>query len=155
MFTHREYAYERACASERDATFNNLWTDSLQICGEHILQVTSSSIGYVFLIFMHRARARARACVRAGAWLKYSLIFGMILFKFAAHMLKMTTSYMGYILIMFTYGGHARARVMNCSPIYGWFLFSYYKSQPEARATFMFAHTRTSACVRARAWLNI
>jgi hypothetical protein len=67
---------------------------------------------------------RAHACepVQARVWLKHSLIFGRILFKFARHIQQITTSYMGYILIMFT---HVCARVINCSLIYGRFLLKF------------------------------
>jgi hypothetical protein len=62
-------------------------------------------MGYKPLIFTHRA------CVQACVWLKHSLIFGRILFKFAGHILHITTSYMGYIFIMFTHRGHVRKHV--------------------------------------------
>jgi hypothetical protein len=58
-----------------------------------------------FFSYLRTALARARACVQEGAWLKHSVIFGQILFKFAGDILKMTPSYMGYILIRFTYSG--------------------------------------------------
>jgi hypothetical protein len=68
----------------------------------NILQITSSSMGYVILIFTHRA------CV-----VKHLIIFGRILFKFAGHILQMTTSYMGYILIMLTHRGHTCERAAH------------------------------------------
>jgi hypothetical protein len=37
----------------------------------------------------------------------------------------MTTRYLGYILIMFTRRGCASTRVINCSLIYGRFLFKF------------------------------
>jgi hypothetical protein len=82
-------------------------------------------------MFIHHVYACKRARVRARAWLKHSLIFGRILFKFAGHILQMTTSYMGYIRIMFTHRAHmherawASAHVIKCSLIYGRFLLKF------------------------------
>jgi hypothetical protein len=74
----------------------------------NILYITPSSMGYVRFMFIHRARACNLSRTRGThAWLKHSLIFGRILFKFAGHILQMTTSYMGYILIMFMHRGDA------------------------------------------------
>jgi hypothetical protein len=104
-------------------TFTYLWMDSLQICWAHtnnghmrvincsltygrflfksavnILQITTSSKGYVFFMFIYRAHACERACASARV-VKYSIIFGRILFKLDGHILQMTTSYMGYIRV--------------------------------------------------------
>jgi hypothetical protein len=100
IFTHRAHAWEHACVRERVIKHSLIYGRILFKFAVNILQVTSSSMGY--FSNSRTARARARACVRAGEWLIHSLIFWRLLFKFAGHMLKMTTSYMGYILIMFT-----------------------------------------------------
>jgi hypothetical protein len=122
-----------------------------------ILQLTTSSMGYVLFIFTHRVHACASVLARA--WLTHSLIFGRILFKFAGHILQMTTSYMGYILIMFTHPGHTR--VINCSPFSGRVLFKvgvnilHITTSRKGYVLFMFTH-RAHACERAlrtRAWL--
>jgi hypothetical protein len=114
----------------------------------NILQITTSSMGYVLFMFTHRAHT-----------LKHSLIFGRILFKFAGHILQMTTRYMGYILIMFTHRGHTRGRacagasVINCSLIYGRFLFTFVVNilhitiSSKGYVLFMFTH-HTHACER-------
>jgi hypothetical protein len=76
---------------------------TLFIFAVNILQITTSSMGYVLFMFTHRTRA--------SAWLTHSLIFGGILFKFAGHIQQMTTRYMGYIiLIIFMHRGHTRER---------------------------------------------
>jgi hypothetical protein len=65
----------------------------------------------------------------------------------------MITSYMGYILIMFTHRGHAcvSACVINCSLIYGRFLFKFavnilqITTSSKCYVLFMFTH-RAHAC---------
>jgi hypothetical protein len=63
----------------------------------------------------------------------------------------MTTRYMGYTLIMFTHSGHTRertctsARVINCSLIYGRFLFKFgvnilHITTSKGYVLFMFTH---------------
>jgi hypothetical protein len=78
----------------------------------NILQVTA---WVTYFLCSRTARTRASARVRAGAWLKHSLIFGRILFNVAGHILHMTTSYMGYILIMFTHSRHRRQHIKSIS----------------------------------------
>jgi hypothetical protein len=72
----------------------------------HILQMTTSHMSYIHIIFNHRAHAceHARANARV---IKRSLIHGRILFTFSVNRLQITTSSMGYILIMFTHRAHA------------------------------------------------
>jgi hypothetical protein len=60
----------------------------------NILRFTTSGMGYVIFMFMHRAHANERACASA-AVLKHSLIFGRIPIKFAGNILQITTSSIG------------------------------------------------------------
>jgi hypothetical protein len=56
----------------------------------NILQLTTSSKGYVLFMFTHHACERA--CVSA-RMVTHLIIFGRILFKCYGHILQMTTSY--------------------------------------------------------------
>jgi hypothetical protein len=58
----------------------------------NILQLTTSSKGYILFMFSHHAHVWERACVSARV-VTHSNIFGRILFKFDGHILQMTTSY--------------------------------------------------------------
>jgi hypothetical protein len=119
------------------------------------LQVACDTYFPCSLTTYTRARARVRAC----AWLKHSRIFGRILFKFAWHILQMTTRYMGYIRIMFTHRGHtherarASAHLINCSLIYGRLLLKFavnilqLTTSSKGYVLFMFTH---HACEPAR-----
>jgi hypothetical protein len=65
---------------------------------------TSQQVARATFMFTHRAHAYERTCASV---VKYSIIFGRILFKFDGHILHMTTSYMGYILNMIKHRMHA------------------------------------------------
>jgi hypothetical protein len=145
----------RACARACVIKHSLIYGPTLFKFAVNILQITTSSMGYVLFMFVSRL-------------VKHSLIFGRILFKFAGHILQMTTSYMGYTLIMFTHRGHTRERafasacVINCSLMYRRFLFKFGVNihiTASRRDTYFScsrtARTCASARVRARAWLNI
>jgi hypothetical protein len=76
----------------------------------NILQITTSSMGYVLFIFTHCVHACEHASARV---VKHSLIFGRILFKFAGHIQQMTISYMGYILNVFMHRAHVCKRARH------------------------------------------
>jgi hypothetical protein len=90
MFTHRAHACERACARACVIKHSLIYKPiSLQFA-VNILQLTTSSKGYVLFMFTHHACERA--CVSARV-VTHSIIFGPILFKVDGHILQMTTSY--------------------------------------------------------------
>jgi hypothetical protein len=71
----------------------------------NILQVTSSSKGYVLFMFTHRAHVCERAYARARV-INCSLTYGRFLFKFAVNILQITISSKGYVLFMFMHRAH-------------------------------------------------
>jgi hypothetical protein len=99
---------ERACATERVVKHSLIYGPTLFKFAVNILQITTSSMGYVLFMITHHACecARIRALGKT-----HSLIFGRILFKFSGYILQMTTSYMGYTLYLHAPRAHARARV--------------------------------------------
>jgi hypothetical protein len=80
MFTHRGHTHERACASAHVITCSLIYGRFLLKFAVNILQLTTSSKGYVLFMFTHHA-------------VTHSIIFGRILFKFDGHILQMTTIY--------------------------------------------------------------
>jgi hypothetical protein len=166
-FTHRAHACEHACARACVIKHSLIYGPTLFKFAVNILQITISSMGYVLFMFTHRTCVSA--CVRARAWLKHSLIFGRILFKCAGHIQQMTTSYIGYIYLSCSRIAGTRAseracaseRVINCSLIYGRFLFKFGVNILHITISsmdyvhFMFSHRMCAgARVRARAWLK-
>jgi hypothetical protein len=81
-------------------------------------------MGYILIMFTHRAHSCERACARARV-IKSSIIFGRILIKFAVNILHITTSSTGCVLLMFTNRVHACERVFKSSLIYGRILFTF------------------------------
>jgi hypothetical protein len=75
----------------------------------HILQITTSYMGYILIMFTHRGHTRERACASARV-INCSLIYGRFLFKLGVNILHITTSSKGYVLFMFTHRAHACKR---------------------------------------------
>jgi hypothetical protein len=80
----------------------------------HILQMTTSYMGYILIMFTHRSHVCECAYASARV-IKSSLIYGRILLKFAVNILNITTGSMGYALCMFTH------RVNACECACAWF----------------------------------
>jgi hypothetical protein len=76
MFTHRKRACARACMIK----YSLIYGPILLTFAVNILKITSSRMGYLLFMFTHCAHTCK--CARASAWLKHSLIFERILFKF-------------------------------------------------------------------------
>jgi hypothetical protein len=95
---------ERACASARVVKRSLIFGQNLSKLSENILQITTSCMGYVFVIF-----TGLNAHV-----VKSSLIFIPILSKCGKNMVRGTIIYMGYVLTLLT----CRARVFECVHVY-------------------------------------
>jgi hypothetical protein len=81
---------ERACARACVIKHSLNYEPILLTFAVNILQLTTSSKGYVLFMFTHHACKRACVSVRV---VTHSIIFGRILFKFDGHIVQMTTSY--------------------------------------------------------------
>jgi hypothetical protein len=85
-------------------------------------------MGYVLVMFTHRAHACECACARACV-IKHSLNYEPILLKFAVNILQLTASSKGYVLFMFTHHACERAcvsaRVVTHSITFGRILFKF------------------------------
>jgi hypothetical protein len=79
MFTHRGHTHECACASAHVIKGSLIYGRFLLTFAVNILQLTTSSKGYV--LFMFTNHACERACVSAPV-VTHSIVFGRILFKF-------------------------------------------------------------------------
>jgi hypothetical protein len=125
----------------------------------HILQMTTSYMGYIRIMFTHRGHTHERVCAGAHV-IKCSLIYGRFLLIFAVNILQLTTSSKGYVLFMFTHHAHAcerafvSARVGTHSIIFGRILFRFdgHILQMTTRYT---ACTRVRACVCERPCASI
>jgi hypothetical protein len=63
--------------------------------------MTTSYMGYILIMFMHRGHMCASARV-----INCSLTYGRFLFKFAVNILQITISSKGYVLFMFKHCAH-------------------------------------------------
>jgi hypothetical protein len=155
MFTHCAHACVRVCVIKHSLIYGPI----LFKFAVNILQITTSSMGYVLVMLTHRAHVYQRA--RASAWLKHSLIFGRIFFKFAGHLLHMTT-FKDYVLFMFTHCAYACVRVcvIKHSLIYGPILFKFavnilqITTSSMSYVHIMFTH-RGHEREQAHAWLTV
>jgi hypothetical protein len=123
----------------------------------HILQMTTSYMGYIRIMFTHRGYTHERAYASAHV-IKCSLIYGRFLLKCAVNILQLTTSSKGYVLFMFTH--HAcecacvSARVVTHSIIFGGILFKVDGHILQMTTSYT-ACTRVRACVCERACASI
>jgi hypothetical protein len=141
-----------ACACVHSLIFER----SLFEFAGNILRLTISVKDYVFVMFTHRAHACERACVRA-VWLSIRLYMD----RFSSNLRwtyyksqQIAWACVSYILIMFTH--RERAFVINCSLIYGRFLFKFPVNILDIITSSMGNVLNMSKHrVRARAWLSI
>jgi hypothetical protein len=102
MFTHRAHAYERACASTCVIKHSIIFRRILFKFDGHILQMTTSDMGYILNMFKHRVHACEHACTIACAStrvIKRSLISERILSKFGGNLQQIySRGYMSYLI---------------------------------------------------------
>jgi hypothetical protein len=99
MFTHRAHPYERACASARVVKHSILFGRILFKFDGHILQMTTSYMGYILNMFKNRVHACVckRACASARV-IKRSLISERILSKFGVNIQQISRGYRRYLI---------------------------------------------------------
>jgi hypothetical protein len=98
---HAPRACVRACVCEHVIKHSLIYGRILFKFAVNRLQITTSSIGCILVMFTHRVHAcdRVRLRVRVRV-VQRSLIFGRIVFKFAGNILQITTRSICYILFM-------------------------------------------------------
>jgi hypothetical protein len=93
MFTHCTHVYERTCASARVVKHSIIFVRILFKFDGHILQMTTSYVGYILNMFKHRVHACERACASTRV-IKSSRISERILSKFGENIQQISTSYL-------------------------------------------------------------
>jgi hypothetical protein len=72
--------------------------------------MTTSYIGYILIMFTHRAHACESACVSA-SMIKRSLIFDPVLSKFGGDIQQIHRGYIGYLMCMWMHVLTARTSI--------------------------------------------
>jgi hypothetical protein len=99
MFTHCAHACERACSNARVIKQSIIFERILFKYDRHILQMTTSYMGYILIMFNHCVHVCVceRVCASASVF-KRSLIFERILFKFGRDIKQIPIGYIRYLM---------------------------------------------------------